>query len=102
MDLNQLLAQQQQAIQYAQALMWVFVVIQLALFILGCWVLYMFYARLRDIGVELQKLRVAYEFAHAPEKRSSPRQEQRSTTAWPDAPKPMTPPVEDTKYKPKP
>jgi hypothetical protein len=101
MDYNQIVAQQQQVIQNVQAWMWVFTVIQCALFILGCWVLYMFYARLRDIGIELQKLRIAYEFANAPEKRSAARQEQRSTSACPEAPKPLTPPVEDTKYKPK-
>jgi len=83
MDYNQLLAQQQQAIQNVQGWIWMCVVIESALFILRCWVLYMFYARLRDIGDELQKLRIAYEFAHAPEKRSAARQEQRSTMCWP-------------------
>ena len=101
MDYNQLLAQQQQAIQNVQGFIWVAGAVQLALFIVGCWVLYMFYARLRDIGDELQKLRIAYEFAHAPEKRPAAHPDQRGPTAWPEAPKPLTPPVEDTKYKPK-
>jgi len=34
-------------------------------------VLYMFYARLRDIAEELMKLRVAYEFANPPKSGAS-------------------------------
>jgi hypothetical protein len=57
----------------AQGLIVVVVVIQLALFIFVCWVIYMFYARLRDIGDELRKLRIDYEFAQ--ERRSTERDE---------------------------
>jgi hypothetical protein len=32
---------------------------------IGAWVLYMFYARLSEIALELKKMRVAYEFASA-------------------------------------
>ena len=31
---------------------------------LGGWVVYMFYARLRDIADELRKLRITYQFAN--------------------------------------
>jgi hypothetical protein len=43
-----------------------------ALFLLGAFVTYMFYARLRDIGDELRKFRIAYEFANPP-KENRPR-----------------------------
>jgi hypothetical protein len=105
MDYAQILAQQQQvaqqAIQNAQAFIYMAMAIQLVLFMLGCWVVYMFYARLRDIGDELQKFRIAYEFANAPERRSAGHQEQRSTTPWPEEPRPVTPSGEDDTYKPK-
>ncbi len=37
--------------------------INLALFAVGVWVIYMFYARLRDIADELRKFRIAFEMA---------------------------------------
>lgn len=64
MDLNQLLAQQQLAMQQAQTFTYAVIAVYVALFIFGCWVLYMFYARLREIGVELRKFRIAYESAN--------------------------------------
>jgi len=69
MNPNELLAQQQallnQAMQNAQQQtqqqMWAIWAIALALFIIQAWVIYMFYARLRDIANELLKIRVTYE-----------------------------------------
>jgi hypothetical protein len=37
------------------------ILIYLVLFAVGAWVVYMFYARLRDIANELRKFRIAYE-----------------------------------------
>jgi hypothetical protein len=47
---------------------WVYgvIAIYIAFLLIGAWVVYMFYARLRDIAEELMKLRVAYEFANPP------------------------------------
>jgi hypothetical protein len=45
-------------------IIWVSIVV--ALNLIGAWVVYMFYARLRDIAEELMKLRVAYECANPP------------------------------------
>ena len=39
-------------------------VCQLVATALGCWVVYLFYARLRDIADELRKLRITYQFAN--------------------------------------
>jgi uncharacterized membrane protein len=36
----------------------------LVAFALGAWVVYLFYARLRDIADELRKLRITYQFAN--------------------------------------
>ncbi len=67
MDPNNLLAQQQamvsQAMQNYHDWFLVMAVVQIGLMLLGAWVIYMFYARLRDIAEELMKLRVAYQFA---------------------------------------
>jgi hypothetical protein len=67
MNDNDVIAQQQaalsQAMQNAQHWQIAYLVISLAMFIVGAWVLYMFYARLRDIADELLKLRIAYEMA---------------------------------------
>jgi hypothetical protein len=49
--------------QNAQHWQIVCLVISLAMFIIGAWVVYMFYARLRDIADELLKFRIAYEMA---------------------------------------
>ena len=76
----------------------------LAFFILGCWVVYMFYARLRGIEQEIMKFRIAYEFSHTPETRSKARQESRGASAWPEPPKPLVPAAplpEQQKYMPK-
>jgi hypothetical protein len=73
MNPNDILAQQQallnQAMQNAQQQMWAFLALGLALFIIQAWVIYMFYARLRDIGDELRKIRVMYEMAQEREAR---------------------------------
>jgi hypothetical protein len=67
MNSNDILAQQQailnQAMQNAQNWQIVYLVVSLAIFIIGAWVIYMFYARLRDIADELRKFRIAYELA---------------------------------------
>ena len=69
MNQNDILAQQQallnQALNQQHHLYWaaaLFYVVGLA--VTG-WVLYMFYARLRDIAHELKKLRIAYESSHS-------------------------------------
>ena len=69
--------------------------------IIGAFVTYMFYARLRDIGDELRKFRIAYEFAHPPESRSQSRREHSSESARPEASNPFAPSEADAKYKPK-
>ena len=65
MNPNDILAQQQELLNQAmhnnQQVMWGVLAIQAALLILTGWVIYMFYARLRDIADELRKFRVAYE-----------------------------------------
>lgn len=70
MNPNELLAQQQailnQALQSQQHWVWGVVAIQIAFLLVGACVVYMFYARLRDIAEELMKLRVAYEIANPP------------------------------------
>ena len=67
MNPNDLLTQQQayinQAIQNAQQWQIVYLVISLSMFIFGMFVIYMFYARLRDIAEELRIFRIAYEIA---------------------------------------
>ena len=62
MNPNDIIAQQQALLQNAQNLQFAGLAISLAVFIVGGWVLYMFYARLRDIADELRKFRIAYEF----------------------------------------
>lgn len=77
MNPNDIYAQQQallnQAMQNAHQNYLVLLAIQLAALLIGAWVLYMFYARLRDIADELRMLRIAYEMANppAPKSRSS-------------------------------
>jgi hypothetical protein len=79
MNPNDLLAQQQailnQAMQNQQHVQYAMFAFWLAGLLTTAFVLYMFYARLRDIGQELMKFRIAYEFAHTPETRSRPRHE---------------------------
>ncbi len=80
MNPNDLVAQQQavlnQLMENAQRLQFASLAIALATFIISAWVLYMFYARLRDIGDELRKFRIAYEMVKERKLRSpqSPRQ----------------------------
>src|SRR5262249_18458894 len=106
MNPNDILAQQQallnQYMQNAQHVAIGALAVYLALFILGCWVVYMFYARLRGIEQELMKFRIAYEFAHKPE--ISTRAREYRTSAWPEPPKPLVPAAplpEEKKYMPK-
>jgi hypothetical protein len=67
MNPNDILAQQQallnQAMQNTHQLVWVYGVLFLALAIIHFTIVYLFYARLRDIADELRKLRIAYEMA---------------------------------------
>jgi len=78
MNPNELIAQQQallnQALQSQQHLLYGYMAVSLGLFLIGAWVIYLFYARLRGIEVELRKFRIAYEFAHTPESHSTRRQ----------------------------
>ena len=73
MDYNAFMAQ---LLQFYGGIMFIIAAIQLGLLVLGCWVIYMFYARLRDIADELIRFRIAYEFAHSPEARSTPHKDQ--------------------------
>jgi hypothetical protein len=67
MNPNDLVAQQQallnQALQNTHQLVWVYGVLFLALAIIHFTIVYLFYARLRDIADELRKLRIVYEMA---------------------------------------
>lgn len=67
--------------------------IQVAMTVLGFWVIYMFYARLRDIADELRKLRVTYEM----EQERTIRLAARSTSA----PAGNQPVAGDSPYMPK-
>ena len=71
MNPNDLLAQQQailnQALNQQHQMAWLMIVMYFAGLAVTAWVLYMFYARLRDIADELRKLRVSYGSAHSPE-----------------------------------
>ena len=62
--LNQAMQGQQQIMQTQQGWMWIILTIQIIFLLVGGWVVYMFYARLRDIAEELMKLRIAYQFAN--------------------------------------
>ena len=105
MNLNDITAQQQaflnQVLQSQQHVTLGLLVFWVAGILIWAFVIYMFYARLRDISNELMKLRVAYEFAHTPEARSRASQEGRREPAWPQPPKPLLPSAEDQKYMPK-
>ena len=105
MNFNELLAQQQAAVNQAtqsyQNLVYGMIAFYGAGFIITAFVIYLFYARLRDIADELMKFRIAYEFAHTPEARSQPRRDQSSESAWPAPSKPLAPSPEDAKYLPK-
>jgi hypothetical protein len=70
-------------------------------FIISAFVVYLFYARLRDIGDELRKFRIAYEFAHPPESRAQSRRDHSSESARPEPSNPFAPSEADAKHKPK-
>jgi hypothetical protein len=67
MNPNDLIAQQQallnQAMQNAQHWTVAIITFQIAFLLIGAWVTFMFYARLRDIADELRKFRIAFEMA---------------------------------------
>jgi hypothetical protein len=63
MNPNDIYAQQQAIMNHALHVLGAFLVIYAAMFIFGMFVIYMFYARLRDIADELRKFRIAYEMA---------------------------------------
>ena len=58
-----------QAMQNAQHMQIGGLAVSLAFLLLGAWVIYMFYARLRGIEDELRKFRISYEFANEREAR---------------------------------
>jgi hypothetical protein len=101
MNPNDILAQQQaylnQVIQHNQEQMWGFGAIMLALFVIQVWVIYMFYARLRDIGDELRKFRIAFEFAEDRQARASS-----VATRSADSTSGGNPSATDDRYKPNP
>jgi hypothetical protein len=91
MNPNDILAQQQaivsQYLQTYQNWFWGMIAIQLAFLLIGALVIYMFYARLRDIADELRKFRIAYEFA----------EDQKARPAQPTPPRADA----DSRYAPK-
>lgn len=106
MNPDQILAQQQamldQAVQNAQtqAHQWTFIYLALfcAVALIQGWVLYMFYARLRDISVEIRKFRIAYEFSDS---RESRKQAVLSPSGAPNALANPFSQAGDAKYQPK-
>lgn len=103
MNYNDAVAQQQaflnQAMQNAQHTQLAAIAIWLACFIFSCFVIYLFYARLRDIANELMKFRIAFEFAHSSEKRATPRRE--PEPASPTATDALRAMATEAKYLPK-
>src|SRR5580658_7618547 len=94
MNPNDIYAQQQaafnqlnQALQHVQYWSTGLMVLGLAVFMVQCWVVYLFYARLRDIANELMKFRIAYEFA---EERNSKVRLPSQTSSTPPLPVPQT------------
>ena len=67
MNPNDLIAQQQmianQYLQHYQHVVWGLFALKIVALVITGWVIYMFYARLRDIGDELRKFRIAFEMA---------------------------------------
>jgi predicted membrane-bound mannosyltransferase len=67
MNPNDIYAQQQaymnQVMQNAQHTQWALLALWAASMLISFGVIYLFYARLRDIADELRKLRIAFEFA---------------------------------------
>jgi hypothetical protein len=72
--------------------------VYLGLFLFGAFVLYMFYARLRDISVEIRKFRIAYEFSDSRENQARMAAAPRSAPASAANPFSQT---GDSKYQPK-
>jgi hypothetical protein len=104
MNLNEILAQQQaalnqamapfnQVIQNAQHVAAEMMAFELVLFIGSFWVIYMFYARLKGIEDEFRRFRIAYEFGQDRESRA-----RSALPAVPTFSKTIIPP--DTKYMP--
>ena len=67
MNYNDAIAQQQvilnQAMQTQQHWVWACIALSLAGFLIGAFVIYLFYSQLRDIANELRKFRIACEMA---------------------------------------
>jgi len=95
MNPNDLLAQQQallnEALTRQQHWSWLAAVLSLASIAATAWVLYMFYARLRDIANELRNFRLAFEFYHSGQSASRPNLRAESAQ----------PPEDNSRYMPK-
>jgi hypothetical protein len=74
-NINELIAQQQQMLnqqmQTAHKFQWGMIALSIAGFLISWFVIYLFYARLRDISEELRKLRISYEMANPPHAQGS-------------------------------
>jgi hypothetical protein len=85
MNPNDIVAQQQallnQYMQHAQQMAYGAIAIEIALLLLGAWVIYMFHERLREIGDEIRKFRISYESANPPQERPRPRKGHQSQSA---------------------
>jgi hypothetical protein len=94
MNYNDIIAQQQaalnQAMQNAQHWQSAYVAIWLAGTIFSGWVIYMFYARLRDIADELRNIRITLQMA-----------QERKAQA-PSPPRSTTEPSGEGRYMPRP
>ena len=97
MNPNDLMAQQQaylnQLMQNAHQTQWAMIALWLASMLISFFVIYLFYARLRDIGDELRRIRVLYEM----EQERTLRSMARSPSAAPS----VTPTAGDAPYMPK-
>ena len=106
MNPNDILAQQQALMnQYAQNMQHVqigMLALSLAGLIITAGVIYMFYACLRRIEDEIRIFRIAYEFDHPPQQRSSSRQAHRNEIARLEPTKPLVPVPAEQKFMPKP
>jgi len=97
MNINDEFAREQTLLWSAMFhLYWPVFLLQFALFVVTCWVIYKFYARLRDIADEVKKLRIVYERSNPPHPSSSASQP--SVT---QAPASQAPANEDGRYMPK-
>jgi len=102
MNPNDLLAQEQAVINQATRMYWramaPYFVIEIAVFVVGCWVIYMFYARLGNILDEVRKLRIAHEFAQDHDDRAKSDYNRPSAGSLSV---PQTSKLADAKYMPK-